>query len=51
MAGNTESRTLGNDTLSFAYSPYGEMLSSKKNGETTIYTYDHTRRRVTKSSP
>gem|GEM_PF-4129473 len=26
------------------------MLSSTKNGETTAYTYDHTRRRVIKSS-
>ena len=51
MAGNTVSRTIGNDTLSFAYSPYGEMLSSMKNGITTDYSYDHTRRRVTKSTP
>lgn len=48
--GNTITRNSGSDVFSFVYSPYSEMLSSTKNGETTSYTYDHTRRRITKSS-
>lgn len=36
--------------LSFAYSPYGEMTSSVKNGESTTYAYDQSRRRILKSA-
>jgi RHS repeat-associated protein len=49
-AGNTVSRGNTTDTLSFTYSPYGEMLSSVKNGDITNYLYDHTRRRIVKST-
>lgn len=49
-AGQTISRTSPGMILSFAYSPYGEMTTSVKNGDPTTYTYDHTRRRITKST-
>ncbi len=49
-AGQTISRTSPGMILSFAYSPYGEMTSSVKNGDTTTYVYDQTRRRISKSS-
>jgi YD repeat-containing protein len=49
-AGQTISRMSPGMILSFAYSPYGEMTTSVKNGDPTIYGYDHTRRRITKST-
>jgi YD repeat-containing protein len=50
QAGQTISRNSPTDILSFAYSPYGEMTSSVKNGDTTTYIYDQSRRRVMKST-
>ncbi|MBP9780002.1 hypothetical protein KBD33_05275, partial [Candidatus Gracilibacteria bacterium] len=49
-AGNTTLRTTGNASLNFSYSPYGEMLTSVKNGDITNYAYDSTRRRISKST-
>lgn len=49
-AGQIVSRSAAADTFTFGYSPYGETLSSSRNGESTLYAYDHTRRRVLKST-
>ncbi len=49
-AGNTISRSSLADVLSFSYSPYGEMLSSIKNGVVTNYAYDASHRRILKST-
>jgi YD repeat-containing protein len=48
-AGNTTLRITPDAAYGFTYSPYGEMLSSTKDGEKTTYAYDHTKRRVIKS--
>lgn len=50
-AGHTILRVGPSDTLSFSYSPYGEMLSSTNGADVTSYSYDHTRRRIVKSTP
>ncbi len=34
----------------FSYSPYAEMLTSETSWQKTDYTYDHTRRRLTKTT-
>ena len=50
-SGNTRTRVDESGTLSFTYSSYGEMLSSERGGIMTDYLYDHTRRRIQKSTP
>ena len=50
QAGNTLTRQNSQNSFLFGYSPYGEMLSSMKNGEEATYTYDQSRRRVSKIS-
>lgn len=37
--------------LTLTYSPYDEQLSSQRGNTTTSYLYDHTHRRIAKSSP
>ena len=49
-AGQITSRNSPDNVLSFAYSPYGEMTSSVKNGKKTTYAYDESHRRIVKSS-
>ncbi len=50
-AGNTISRVEATGSLTFSYSPHGEMISSSRDSILSSYTYDHTHRRITKSTP
>jgi RHS repeat-associated protein len=50
LAGNTVSRSTPIDAHGYTYSPYGEMLSSEIGGELTNYLYDHSRRRIAKTT-